>query len=258
MVHPDGRLQRLRIAIAHPGDVRAGWSVVAEISRRVGLDLGVATSQMAFEQLESAVPFYAGLTLEEIGGKGIRWPDRAESAKTDSVGSADADAGGAGLAQGGASAGDGAADVDPAPRVPSIAGLMPTPAGERPEPSLAAPPPLAQPTGNGRGDSGSLRLGTHRSIWAWPEVEISPALKFLVPHQQVELAPPDARRLGIEHGEAVEVVQKGVRVAAVAHVRSDVPIGTAFLAEGISQDSANALTGSTIEVRRAAAPVGTR
>ena len=135
---------------------------------------------------------------------------------------------------------------------------MPTPAGETPEPSLAAPTPFAPPTGNGRGDSGSLRLGTHRSIWAWPEVEISPALKFLVPHQQVELAPPDARRLGIEHGEAVEIVQEGVRLPAVAHVRSDVPIGTAFLAEGISQDSANVLTGSTIEVRRAAAPVGAR
>ena len=30
VVHPDGRLQRLRIAIAHPGSVRAGWSVIAE------------------------------------------------------------------------------------------------------------------------------------------------------------------------------------------------------------------------------------
>src|SRR6202042_972081 len=49
VVHPDGRLQRLRIAIAHPGEVRSGWAVLAEIARRVGRDLGVATSQMAFE-----------------------------------------------------------------------------------------------------------------------------------------------------------------------------------------------------------------
>jgi NADH-quinone oxidoreductase subunit G len=135
---------------------------------------------------------------------------------------------------------------------------MRPPAGETPEPSLAAPPPYAQPAGNGRGDSGSLRLGTHRSIWAWPEVEISPALMFLVPHQQVELSPPDARRLGIEHGEAVEVVQEGARLPAVAHVRSDVPVGTAFLAVGIGEASANAFTGSTIEIQRAAAPVGAR
>ncbi len=31
---------------------------------------------MASQQLFDAVPFYAGLTLEEIGGKGVRWQDR--------------------------------------------------------------------------------------------------------------------------------------------------------------------------------------
>ena len=31
---------------------------------------------MASQQLFDAVPFYAGLTLEEIGGKGVRWQER--------------------------------------------------------------------------------------------------------------------------------------------------------------------------------------
>ena len=31
---------------------------------------------MATAQLFAAVPFYAGLTLEEIGGRGVRWPAR--------------------------------------------------------------------------------------------------------------------------------------------------------------------------------------
>ena len=47
LTHPDGRLQRLRAAIGHPGDVRAEWSVLAELARRVGLDLGVLTGPMA-------------------------------------------------------------------------------------------------------------------------------------------------------------------------------------------------------------------
>ena len=46
VVHPDGRLQRLRTAIAHPHDVRAGWSVIAEVSRRAGHDQRVLTSGM--------------------------------------------------------------------------------------------------------------------------------------------------------------------------------------------------------------------
>jgi NADH-quinone oxidoreductase subunit G len=76
LTHPDGRLQRLRAAIGHPGDTRAEWSVIADLARRVGLDLGVLTGSMATAQLFGAVPFYGGLTLEEIGGRGVRWPAR--------------------------------------------------------------------------------------------------------------------------------------------------------------------------------------
>jgi NADH-quinone oxidoreductase subunit G len=96
--------------------------------------------------------------------------------------------------------------------------------------------------------NGHLRLGTYRPIWASPECEISPALKFLIPEQQVELSPEDARRLGVLHGEEVLVAQNGTRVAARAFVRSSVPAGSAFLADGLSIQSANVLTESLVEV----------
>ena len=73
IVHPDGRVQRLRPAVAHPGSTRAQWQVIAELSARIGLDLEVLSGPMASQQLFDAVPYYAGLTLEEIGGKGVRW-----------------------------------------------------------------------------------------------------------------------------------------------------------------------------------------
>jgi NADH-quinone oxidoreductase subunit G len=76
ITHPDGRLQRLRPAIGHPGSTRSEWSVIADMSRRLGLDLGVLTGPMATAQLVEEVSFYAGLTLEEIGGKGVHWPAR--------------------------------------------------------------------------------------------------------------------------------------------------------------------------------------
>jgi NADH-quinone oxidoreductase subunit G len=79
LVHPDGRIQRLRPAIAHPGSVEAGWRVLAELARRLGRDVGVRTAGMASQQLFDAVPFYAGLTLEEIGGKGVRWQERPQA-----------------------------------------------------------------------------------------------------------------------------------------------------------------------------------
>jgi NADH-quinone oxidoreductase subunit G len=50
--------------------------VLADIAERVGHGLGVLTGPMVTAQLVEAVPFYHGLTLEAIGGRGVRWPER--------------------------------------------------------------------------------------------------------------------------------------------------------------------------------------
>ncbi len=94
IVHPDGRIQRLRPAIARPGEVRAEWQVLAELAAKVGLDLDVLTGSMASQRVFDAVPFYADLTLEEIGGKGVRWQEReaASSFPATSVEPSDASA----------------------------------------------------------------------------------------------------------------------------------------------------------------------
>jgi NADH-quinone oxidoreductase subunit G len=204
LVHPDGRLQRQRIAIAHPGEVRPGWWVLAQIAAACGLDTGVERAGHAFAQLVAAVPFYEGLTLEEIGGHGVRWPERPQ-AQSMALGESD-----------------------------------PThPAGAEGWAAAESPDGWA----GGASSNGHLRLGTYRPIWAAPECEISPALKFLIPAQQVELSPQDAQRLGIAHGEDVVVAQNGTRLHATAFVRSAIPVGSAFLADGLAADSANILTG---------------
>ena len=82
VTHPDGRVQRLRPAIGRPkaqggesgSGVRPLWQVLADVAERAGLDLGVRTGPMASKLLFEAVPFYAGLTLDAIGGRGVRWP----------------------------------------------------------------------------------------------------------------------------------------------------------------------------------------
>ena len=79
IVHPDGRIQRLRPAARQLGQNRAEWSVIAELATRLGLDLEVLSGAMASQQLFTAVPSYEGLTLEAIGGKGLR-PHEREAA----------------------------------------------------------------------------------------------------------------------------------------------------------------------------------
>jgi NADH-quinone oxidoreductase subunit G len=85
ITHPDGRLQRLRPAIGHargrggqPGSgVRPLWQVIADIARALGHDPGDArTGAQVSNRLFEAVPFYNGITLEEIGGRGVRWVER--------------------------------------------------------------------------------------------------------------------------------------------------------------------------------------
>jgi NADH-quinone oxidoreductase subunit G len=90
ITHPDGRLQRVRQAVPHLGDVRAGWRVLAELCERAGAGLGVLTAPMATELVAAAVPFYAGVTLDEIGGRGVRWQNR-DAASAVPAAKADAD-----------------------------------------------------------------------------------------------------------------------------------------------------------------------
>ena len=226
LVHPDGRVQRLRSAIGHPGDVRAGWWVLAELSKRVGLDAGVYTSSMAFRQLVETVPFLRGLTLESIGGRGIRWPDRDEArflpASEPAMASAD----------------------DLPASEPAMASAGDLPASEPATASAGERPETAQP-------DDALRLGTYRPIWAAPEVELSPALHYTIARQQVELSPEDARRLGVASGQRIVVSQNGTQLHTTAHVRMGVPAGTAFMADGLATDSANAFNGRVISVTKA-------
>jgi NADH-quinone oxidoreductase subunit G len=85
VTHPDGRLQRVRQALGHPGESRAGWWVLAELCERLGAGLGVHSAPAVTAALAEAVPFYAGITLEEIGGRGVRWQDREAAAALEAV-----------------------------------------------------------------------------------------------------------------------------------------------------------------------------
>jgi NADH-quinone oxidoreductase subunit G len=47
-----------------------------ELCERLGAATGALSSPMVTALIAEAVPFYAGLTLDEIGGDGVRWQDR--------------------------------------------------------------------------------------------------------------------------------------------------------------------------------------
>ncbi len=86
VTHPDGRLQRVRPVAPRPGAIRPNWGVLAELSLALGHDTGVTSQPSAFAALTDAVPFYAGITDADIGGRGIRWQDTEAAANAPRAG----------------------------------------------------------------------------------------------------------------------------------------------------------------------------
>ena len=80
VTHPDGRLQRLRPGTPSPGSVRPIWEVLAELSALLGDETEIESAPDALTAIASEVPFYAGMTHEEIGGTGVRWQERTSAA----------------------------------------------------------------------------------------------------------------------------------------------------------------------------------
>ena len=144
------------------------------------------------------MPFYRGLTLEQLAGRGVRWPERGQAQSLDLAGSA-----------------------------------------------TAFTPREAPATADSR-----LRLGTFRSIWASLEVDASPALAFLSREQTAELSPADARRLGVRHGELVEISDGEHSISARVVLREATPAGTVFVESQLREQSSNALTGPLVSITR--------
>jgi NADH-quinone oxidoreductase subunit G len=200
VTHPDGRIQRVRQAIGHPDEVRAEWSVLVELCNRLGAEVDALTAPQVTQLVAEEVGIYRGLTLEEIGGKGVRWQDR-----------------------------DAASALGDAPL---------------PDEPLPEPPKPAD----------GISLGVLPSLWASSVTDHATSLRFLAPTQRAELSPDDARRLGIERGDEVEVRVDGQQVRAKAVIRSGVRPGSVFLIRGTAEDNATALLNGlprTVEVSRA-------
>ncbi len=189
VTHPDGRLQRLRRTVEVPEGVRPGWQWLTQLSAALGQPLPAAAEPDVLDVLEALaaeVPLYKGITVEEIGGDGVRWQER-----------------------------------------PGVPELKPAVSPKR--------------SGSRSRSNGGLVLGTYRDIWATEVTERNPALEFLRPQQKLELAPEDAERLGVAHGQEVTVSVNGTSVEARAAIRSAQRPGAAFLIEGAAEGNANLL-----------------
>jgi NADH-quinone oxidoreductase subunit G len=214
VTHPDGRLQRVRPSAGRPGDIRPNVLVLSQLAENLGLVTGIDSQPTAFAALTEAVSFYNGIEDSDIGGRGIRWQDTPAATNTPEPGRAPA---------------PGSPDTEPEARPGS------SEASDAPRRAASADPGAGAPQRPG------LTLGTYRDLWAGPITELNPPLKFLTPHQRIEVSSADAERLGLKTGDPVRVSHDGSGVEARVQIKERVPAGVVFMAEGVLDGNANAL-----------------
>jgi NADH-quinone oxidoreductase subunit G len=232
VTHPDGRLQRVRPSASRPGDIRPNIQVLADLSSTLGHDTGINSQPTAFAALTQAIPFYAGITDSDIGGRGFRWQDGPSSTALPSDAAVEPGA------------------AAPSERFAESAQTTATDDQQSPRPIPREEERAAAP------GSATLSLGTYRDLWAGPITELNPPLKFLTPQQRLELSPADADRLNLKTGDQVQVSQNGSSLEAAVQIRERVSEGVCFLAEGTAEGNANSLRGGS-PVNVEITPVGT-
>ncbi len=68
------RVQLIRPAVPPPGEARADWQVVCEISTAMGYPMSYASTAAIMEEIASLVPSYAGIRHERLDNGGLQWP----------------------------------------------------------------------------------------------------------------------------------------------------------------------------------------
>ncbi len=73
------RVQRVRRAIPPPGEARADWQIVCDLSTRMGYPMSYPDPAAVQEEIARLTPSYAGITYDRLEGDGLQWPcpDRA-------------------------------------------------------------------------------------------------------------------------------------------------------------------------------------
>ena len=69
------RVQRVRAAVAPPGEARPDWEVIRDAARALGLDWRYPDPADVLDEIARAAPaLFGGLSLARLDGDGLQWP----------------------------------------------------------------------------------------------------------------------------------------------------------------------------------------
>ena len=68
------RVQRVRKAIEPPGEAKADWQIICELSVRMGYPMTYREPSEIMDEITRLTPSYGGIMYDRLEGNGIQWP----------------------------------------------------------------------------------------------------------------------------------------------------------------------------------------
>ena len=203
----DRRVQRVRKAVEPPGEARADWQILTEVIRRVGYEQpDYANPGEIYAEMASLSPKFAGISYERIENEGgLQWPVTGPDEPSTEY-----------LHKGGVLRGKG----------------LFQPVDYHPPFEIADP-------------EYPLVLSTGRTLYhynAATQTRRNEGLSTKQPEAFVEVHRRDARKLGVENGQMVEVVSRRGRVRCRAMVSRQVRRGVIWMPFHFPETRTNYLT----------------
>jgi predicted molibdopterin-dependent oxidoreductase YjgC len=68
------RVQRVRKAVAAPGQARNDWEILCDLAGKMGYPMVYGSAAQIMEEIASLTPIYGGITFDRLETAGLQWP----------------------------------------------------------------------------------------------------------------------------------------------------------------------------------------
>jgi formate dehydrogenase alpha subunit len=204
------RVQMVRKAVEPPGQARADWEIISQISTAMGYPMNYAGPEEIMREIHTLTPSYAGITYERIQKVGLQWPCPNETHPGTKFLHKDRFSRGLGL----------------------LSAIEYKPPAELPD----ADYPFIMTTGR-------VLYQYHTANMS----RLSPGIMQRCPESLVEINPVDAKKLKLSDGQLVKVSSRRGAVQAKSHMTMRVPAGTIFMNFHFREAAVNLLTNPALD-----------
>jgi formate dehydrogenase major subunit len=204
------RVQMVRKAVEAPGQAKADWEIISELSTKMGYPMSYAAPMDIMNEINALTPSYAGITYDRIEKIGIQWPCPNSTHPGTKFLHKDRFSRGLGL----------------------LSAIEYIPPAEVPD----AEYPFVMTTGR-------VLYHYHTATMS----RLSKGIMERCPESLVEVNPKDAEKIGICAGQFVKVSSRRGVVQAKSEVTTRVSEGTIFMNFHFKEAAVNLLTNPALD-----------